>query len=81
MELLQHAGSYLIVNAFLIAVWALTGAGYPWFLWVMAAWGVGLAFHVFSYLAGGSRGAAARERMVTEELERMRARGERGEGT
>ena len=43
MALWNHLGSYAIVNAFLIIVWALTGAGYPWFLWVMAAWGIGAA--------------------------------------
>lgn len=30
IHLLQHIGSYIIINGFLVIVWALTGAGYPW---------------------------------------------------
>ena len=25
--------TYLIVNAVLVVIWALSGQGYPWFLW------------------------------------------------
>lgn len=31
---------YIVINAFLIGVWALTGAGYFWPAWVLAGWGV-----------------------------------------
>jgi 2TM domain len=31
-QLLRHIGTYVIINAFLVFVWALTGHGYPWFL-------------------------------------------------
>jgi hypothetical protein len=34
--------AYVVVNAFLVAVWAFTGHGYFWPAWVMAAWGMGL---------------------------------------
>jgi len=71
IELLQHMGTYAIINGFLVVVWALTGAGYPWFLWVMAGWGVGLAFHIFGYLAG-YRGEATRDRMIDKEVERLK---------
>jgi 2TM domain len=42
-----HIVAFVIVNAFLVAAWKLSGVDYPWFLWVLAGWGVGLAFHVF----------------------------------
>lgn len=32
--------AYVIINAFLIGVWAFTGAGYFWPGWVLAGWGV-----------------------------------------
>lgn len=32
--------AYVVINAFLVVVWLLTGAGYFWPVWVMAAWGV-----------------------------------------
>lgn len=41
---------YLVINAFLVGIWAVTGAGYFWPGWVLAAWGVFLvldAWNVF----------------------------------
>jgi fatty acid desaturase len=32
--------AYVVVNIFLVGVWAVTGAGYFWPGWVMAGWGV-----------------------------------------
>jgi hypothetical protein len=43
-----HVGIYLSVIAFLIAVWALTGAGYFWPIWPALGWGVGIAAHGFA---------------------------------
>jgi hypothetical protein len=37
-----RALAYLIVNEMLWVVWALTGAGYPWPVWVTGASGLGL---------------------------------------
>jgi len=70
-RLLEHIATYVIVNGFLVVVWALTGAGYPWFLWVMAGWGLGLAMNVSSYFIR-SKGDSSRERMIQEEMKRMR---------
>jgi hypothetical protein len=70
-HLLQHIATYIIVNGFLVIVWALSGAGYPWFLWVMAGWGIGLAAHIVGYFTG-TRGQAMRDKMVEKEMERMR---------
>jgi hypothetical protein len=43
----SHLVAYVVINAFLIAVWAFTGAGYFWPVWVLAGWGVGLALHAW----------------------------------
>lgn len=43
----SHLVAYVVVNAFLVGVWALTGAGYFWPVWVLAAWGVGLVLHAW----------------------------------
>jgi hypothetical protein len=32
--------AYVVINAFLVVVWAITGAGYFWPGWVLAGWGV-----------------------------------------
>jgi hypothetical protein len=41
----NHVVAYVVVNAFLVVVWAVTGAGYFWPAWVLGAWGVGLVLH------------------------------------
>ena len=39
--------SYVAINAFLVFVWLVTGAGYFWPGWVMAGWGVLLGLHAW----------------------------------
>ena len=43
----SHLVSYVTVNATLILVWALTGAGYFWPAWVLGPWGIGLVLHAW----------------------------------
>ena len=62
---------YLIVNALLVLIWAATGRGYPWFLWVLGFWGLGVISHflgvfVFSKQTNWERG------QVEKEMERLR---------
>jgi hypothetical protein len=49
--------SFLIVNAFMWALWALTGMGYPWPVWITGPWLVGVAIHAWQTRA---------ERPITE---------------
>jgi 2TM domain-containing protein len=42
--------AYAVVNAGLIAIWALSGGGYFWPGWVMAAWGIGMILGLCDYL-------------------------------
>jgi 2TM domain len=42
-----HAVSYVLVNLLLIGIWAATGAGYFWPIWVLLGWGIGLAFNAW----------------------------------
>ncbi len=46
-KLVSDLVSYIVVNAFLIGVWAITGAGYFWPGWVLAGWGMGLVLHAW----------------------------------
>lgn len=49
----QHLGTYIVVNAFLWAIWYFTGDNnigdrsdkYPWPIWSTLGWGIGLLFH------------------------------------
>jgi hypothetical protein len=45
-DLGAHAVVYVVVNAALVGIWAMTG-GYFWPAWVMFGWGVGLVLNVW----------------------------------
>ncbi|MGZ4494273.1 MAG: 2TM domain-containing protein [Nocardioides sp.] len=34
--------TYVAVNAFFVGIWAVSGFGYFWAGWILAAWGLGL---------------------------------------
>jgi hypothetical protein len=54
------AATYAVVSAVLVAVWAVTGGGYFWPMWLMIVWGALLAVHVVSVFrrrGGGTDGA------------------------
>jgi hypothetical protein len=45
-----HLATYLVMNAFFWIVWYFTGEhggydGWPWPVWPMIGWGIGLLFH------------------------------------
>lgn len=66
----SHLTSYVVVNAFLIMIWFVTGRGYFWPMWVLGGWGIGLVMHYWE---------AFRRRPITEadvdaELRRLQGR-------
>ncbi|MGZ4682655.1 MAG: 2TM domain-containing protein [Acidimicrobiales bacterium] len=44
----QDVVAYVVVNAFLVFIWAITGRGYFWPAWIMGAWGIGLVMHAWT---------------------------------
>ena len=46
-DLENHIAAYVVVNVFLVVVWAITGTGYFWPGWVIGAWGAGLVLHAW----------------------------------
>ena len=42
-----HAVVYVAVNALLIVIWAASGGGYFWPVWVIGGWGIGLLSHAW----------------------------------
>jgi 2TM domain len=42
-----HLVAYVVVNAAVWAIWAATGAGYPWPAWLTGAWGIGLLLNAW----------------------------------
>jgi hypothetical protein len=53
----DHLRAYIAVNAMLVAIWALTGAGYFWPIWPILGWGIGVIAD-----SGGSLGRPCRRR-------------------
>lgn len=49
-DLVTHVVVYVVVNAFLVGAWAMTGAGYFWPGWILAGWGIGLVLHAWDVL-------------------------------
>ena len=41
----EHLRTYLAVCGLLVAIWALTGAGYFWPIWPILGWGLGIVMH------------------------------------
>jgi eukaryotic-like serine/threonine-protein kinase len=50
-----HLTLYLLVNAFLIGIWAASGGGYFWPIWSILGWGIGLAAHGAPLIGRGIR--------------------------
>jgi hypothetical protein len=53
----DHVRAYLGVSLMLVAIWALTGAGYFWPIWPMLGWGIGVVAD-----SGGRLGRPCRRR-------------------
>jgi len=70
-----HLVTYVIVNGFLVFVWAMGPGGGFWPIWTMVPWGIGLAFHAF-YALGRQETTEAE---VQAELRRMKGRGSRSD--
>lgn len=66
-----HLVVYFVVITFLWLIWYFTGQGYPWPVWPMAGWGVGVVFHyLFDYRPS---------RYLSEEEEYQKLKKEMGE--
>ena len=66
-----HLCVYIVVNAMLVVIWAITNRGYPWFIWPLLGWGVGLVFHGLSVFVFDRQGSWERAE-VEKEAARLR---------
>ena len=43
----SHVVAFVVVNAAVVLIWALTGGGYFWPAWLLGLWGIGLVLHAW----------------------------------
>ncbi len=46
-DLGAHLVTYVVINAMLVGIWAISGGGYFWPAWVLLGWGVGVVLNVW----------------------------------
>jgi hypothetical protein len=74
-EFYTHLVVYIVVNLILVAIWYFTNGidGFPWFLFPLAGWGIGLFFHWYSvFVEHGFLGKEWEDRKVAQLMERER---------
>jgi hypothetical protein len=67
----SHLAAYVVVNVILFLIWYYASGGFPWFVFPLGGWGIGLLFHflgVFVFDTMGSQGA------IEKEAEKIRKR-------
>jgi len=63
-----HLTAYVLVNSLLIALWWWGGGGFPWFLFVVVFWGIGLTAHgIGAFVSPGYT-----ERMAEREYQKLK---------
>ncbi len=67
-DLGAHLVVYVVVNAMLIGIWAISGGGYFWPAWVLLGWGVGVVMNVWDVYFR----KPVTEHDIEEEMQRLR---------
>ena len=62
--------AYVLVNAMLVVIWYVTGAGFFWPIFPILGWGIGVVFHVWDVMSPG-----VDERQIQAEMDRLRGTG------
>lgn len=68
-DVIWHAGTFVIINVFLWALDVITTPGVQWAYWITITWGIGLAFHVLSWMVEGRDVEARATERYLRELE------------
>jgi len=66
-----HVAVYIVINIILVIIWAASGVDYPWFIWPLGGWGIGLSFHFLNvFVFQGDSDWEKRE--IEKEAEKLR---------
>jgi hypothetical protein len=71
-----HLTIYILVNALLAIIWALTSfaskSWFPWFVFPLAGWGIGLLIHCLNVFAFPKAGSDWERKEIQKEMDRLR---------
>ena len=71
-----HLTVYIVINIFLVIIWAVTGSisgfWFPWFIFPLAGWGVGLLFHCMSVFVFPKGGSDWEQKEIEKEMDKLR---------
>ena len=71
-----HIVVYIAVNILLVLIWAFPAdGGYPWFLWPLGGWGIGIFFHFMSVFVF-SKETDWEKREIEKEVEKLKKSGQ-----
>ena len=66
-----HLTLYVVVNAFIVAIWAMTSVGFFWPIFPIVGWGIGVLANAWDAYGGDE----PTERQVNREMTRLSRRG------
>ena len=65
-----HFTVYIVVNIMLVLIWAFAaGGGFPWFIFPLGGWGIGILFHFLGVFVFGRKSDRA---AIEKEAEKIR---------
>jgi len=65
-----HFTVYIVVNIMLVLIWAFAaGGGFPWFIFPLGGWGIGILFHFLGVFVFGRKSDGA---AIEKEAEKIR---------
>ena len=66
-----HFIVYIVVNIILALIWAFAaGGGFPWFIFVLGGWGIGLLFHFLGVFVFKKKSDSAAIEKEAEKIKR-----------
>ena len=69
-----HLSMYIIINVFLFLIWFFVAGGpgtYPWFLWVLFGWGIGVVANAVAIFVT-PQGGSWEQKEMQKEIERLK---------
>ena len=66
-----HLLIYVMVNIFLVVIWAMTGAGFFWTVFSIVGWGIGVVANAWDAYGGGDDPT---ESQISREMDKLSRR-------